>query len=105
MTHAAKIGRIQHFQGLLTLHLKTVRTVFELLPRYRKFTETSRDLILHRSFMQLVVLRMSNNVFENDHDHGQLSWRGINGKIYNKQTLINMGLSDVLVNKGMTHFI
>ena len=97
-SYGAKISRIQHFQALLSFHYQTAMTIFDLLPRLRKFTTTSRDLILHHSFTQIAMLRIAEKSF--DTGNGIVSWRGINGKIYSRATLVNMGLSEIIVNKG-----
>ena len=46
----------------------------------------------------LPILRAATTSFTNE--SGKVCWRGLNGKIYGRKSLENMGLSERIINKG-----
>ena len=54
----ASITRIEHMKSLMLLHSKKIETIFDLIPRCKKFSKTVRDTIVVNTFTKLLLLRI-----------------------------------------------
>ena len=69
----ASITRIEHMKSLMLLHSKKIETIFDLIPRCKKFSKTVRDTIVVNTFTKLLLLRIV-SFSRNDGQSGR-SWR------------------------------
>ena len=54
----ASMARIEHMKSLMLLHSKKIETIFDLIPRCKKFSKTVRDTIVVNTFTKLLLLRI-----------------------------------------------